>query len=122
MANAHLVDPQERFNAIDFDPRTEHWEHSICVSDYTCPECKYQVRFSTHDFYGDRTVCPFDDQQRQIIESARLLSASDREQCLDFLCPQCGLPVRAVYRPDSEFAMGAYTYKIVVVIELHETG
>ncbi len=117
-----VVDASERFDATHFDPRTEHLQHEICVSNYTCPSCSYRVRFNTHDFGSSRRDDPFTPEQRSALDAARPLDVKTWEQCFEFLCPQCSLPVRAVYHADHEFAMGCHTYELLAVADIVSDG
>lgn len=117
--HAVLVDPKLRFDVTYFDPRTEFGEHQICLADYTCPDCDYHVRFTTHDFCKFTDHSPLSPEQVAAAEGVRPLEKETWEQTLDFQCPKCELAVRVIFRPDFEFAMGGYTYEITAVVEIN---
>ena len=113
-----VIEATERFDNVDFDPRTETREHRINVAEYACPECAYRVRFNTHDFFRTEPSDAFSDEQKKLADTLRPLDLNKDEEYFEFLCPQCEMPVRVIFWPNREFAMGCYTYQLVSVVEL----
>ncbi|MCH2183018.1 MAG: hypothetical protein MK108_13525 [Mariniblastus sp.] len=117
-SSPRAIPATERFDNVHFDPRTETREHRINVAQYTCPECDYRIRFTTHDFLRSEPYSCFTEKQKILADTLRPLDLGNEEDFFEFLCPGCQLPVRVVFWPDREFAMGCYTYELVTVVEL----
>ena len=111
------VSARKRFDATEFDIRSEAWDHTIHLSDYNCPECGHKVRFNSKDFFREH-ISILTPELVGLIEKFRPLDKETWEIALDFYCPGCEMPVRVIPRPGEEFAMGCYNWELLKVVEL----
>jgi predicted RNA-binding Zn-ribbon protein involved in translation (DUF1610 family) len=114
-----VIDASERFDATQFDVRSESLDHTIHIACYTCPNCGFKVRFNTNDLYRGPAF-PFSNETAKRIENARPINQTLWERAFDFLCPGCKMSVRVIAQPGNSFAMGCYNWQFVAVIELPE--
>ncbi len=119
--SVRVVSAQERFDNIDFDPRTMTREHRINVAEYTCPDCDYRIGFNTHDFFSTDVNDALTDRAKRQADKVRPIDTGNGESFLEFSCPRCKLSVRVVYL-ENEFAMGCYNYRLISVVEIPTTG
>ncbi len=122
MSVVRRVAPGDRLDRLEFSPRAEYLDHAVHLGAYTCPRCGRAVAFETRHFRdaehepSSNLASPW----RERFDAARPLDRRRRESFLDFHCPGCGAPVRVVYAPGDEFAMGAHSWRLLEVLKAAE--
>jgi hypothetical protein len=116
------VAPDQRLDRIEFSPQAELLERAIHLGAYSCPHCGQKVEFSTrhfreHEFSRRSNLAT---AWQELFDAERPLDRSRWESFFDFHCPGCQAPVRIIYEPGAEFAMGAHPWRIIEVLESAE--
>jgi hypothetical protein len=117
MSDLKMVPAGERVGRVTFNPMTELTDHSVEVGVYACPRCHTEIQLNTgtlRQFEGAKGLALGPEWHRRC-EVLRPTGAW--EWSIDFRCRGCDRCVRIVYGHDGEFAMGAYTYRLLDVIE-----
>jgi hypothetical protein len=112
-----VVDARERLDRVTFNPQVEYTDHIVEVGVYSCPHCQTEVQFNTGTLrqFERATVSPLGPEWGSRCEAVRPLGPW--EWAMDFACRGCSRPVRIIYGHDGEYAMGAWKYRVLSVIE-----
>jgi hypothetical protein len=118
-AAVRMVPPQERMDRLEFSGHAEHMEHVIHIGTYECPYCHSRVDFSTDHFrkHEGITFSNLKAPWPSNLDKARPLDSKRWESFLDFHCPGCQAPVRVIYEPGPEWAMGVHGWRVVEILE-----
>ena len=122
MLDYRVVPAAERLTQTEFSRRREYVDHRVDIGIYTCPHCAFRVQLQTSDLQKHE-ASEYSNLSQSIdaaIERFRPLRSTRFESFLDFSCPRCGAPVRLVYEPTDEWAMGAHGWRITDIIEARD--
>jgi hypothetical protein len=119
MSGLTVVDASQRLDRVAFNPAVEHTNHVVEVGVYACPHCRTEIQFNTgtlRQFERSKGLA-LGLEWHQRCESFRPIGPW--EWSIDFRCRGCTRQVRIVYGHDGEYAMGAWKYRLLNVIEEH---
>jgi hypothetical protein len=119
MSSLTVVGASQRFDRVAFNPAVEHTDHVVEVGAYRCPHCETEIQFTTgtlRQFERSKGLA-LGLEWHQRCESIRPIGPW--EWSVDFRCRGCTRHVRIVYGHDGEYAMGAWKYRLLDVIEEH---
>src|ERR1041385_6266038 len=109
---------------IEFGGSSEYLNREIHIGFYTCPHCNSSLKFDTSDFerhYGKKES-NLEQGVQEAFDAFRPLEQDHWESFVDFYCSGCSEPVRIIYGPGEGYAMGAYTHRLVAIVEMkHST-
>jgi hypothetical protein len=117
MRDLKMVPATKRVDRVAFNPMTEYTDSSVEVGVYRCPSCHAEIQFHTgtlRQFERSKGLA-LGPEWHQRCEALR--PTGGWEWSIDFRCRGCNRRVRIVYGHDGEFAMGAYKYRLLDVIE-----
>lgn len=122
MASVKIVSASERLDRLEFSGKTEYQDHCVHIGSYICPCCASRVDFHARHFLTHEGLkhSNLEDEWRTRFDATRPLNASRWESFLDFHCPGCKAPVRVIYEPGDEYAMGAHSWRALEVLEADE--
>jgi hypothetical protein len=115
--NIRMAQPQDRIDQTFFDIGSDTKNHQISIAHYICPSCDETFRFTSRNLVR-RFFAKTSNLKAECSEAfdrARPLGAW--EGFLDFYCAGCCSPVRIIYGHAGEFAMSAYNFKLIIVLE-----
>lgn len=117
MSDLKMMAPQERVNRVAFNPMTEYTDHVVEVGVYRCPHCHAETQFNTGTLRQFEQVkgLALGHEWHQRCEALRPIGVW--EWTMDFRCSGCSRSVRIVYGHDGEYAMGAWKYRLLGIIE-----
>lgn len=114
------IKPSLRFDNPGFSSEVEDGGTLSMYSNYTCPRCAEVVRFAKHEFEA-RAQTRFSNLPASLgllIDRWGEASGVGSQPFLDWLCPGCGLAVRAYTRPWAGGRHGDYGTDIVALVEV----
>jgi len=117
MSHLKMVIPGERVDRVAFNPMTEHTDHAVEVGAYLCPHCHTEIEFNTGTLrqFERAKGHALGPDWHQRCEALRPTGAW--EWSIDFRCADCNRRVRIIYGHDGEYAMGAWKYRLLDIIE-----
>jgi len=112
-----VVEAEERLDRVAFNPLVEWTDHMIEVGGYTCPHCRTETVFNTGTLrqFERQEVSPLGSDWHRRCEAVRPVGTW--EWAMDFRCRGCDRAVRMIYSHDGEYAMSAYKYRVLHIIE-----
>lgn len=122
MTGVRVVPAGERLDRLEFSDEAEYRDHAVHVGAYCCPRCSFRVEFRTRNFRQHECAkrSNLDPEWHDRFDAARPLELSRWQSFLDFHCPGCKAPVRIVYEPGDEYAMGSHSWQLIEVLEAAE--
>ena len=119
MTAVRVVSPRKRLDRVEFSGKREWQNHAIEVGEYTCPHCGHRVRLRTSDFARHEFDPSANAREpwQALFDAVRPDRRDAWESHLDFHCPGCNAPVRLVYEPGEEYAMGVHSWQVGAILE-----
>jgi hypothetical protein len=117
-----VVPANERMNRLEFSSQVEWTEHVVHIGQYQCPWCSDYVEFRTQNFQKHEhiTYSNLKSPWPKRFSNTRPIKAEKWESFLDFHCPGCAAPVRIIYEPGNEYAMGTHGWRVTEIIETNK--
>ena len=113
------VEPGSRIDRLEFGGQSEHLNKEIHVGSYICPYCKSRLSFNTSDLerHFSEYASNLDRPTQKAFDAFRPLEPGRWQAFIDFYCDGCQRPVRIIYEPGGQYAMGCYAQRLVEIIE-----
>ena len=104
---------RERISQINFDSRTN------IDAEFICSHCGDITHFTSRDFIKHYAsfYSIFDLDLKKYFDDFSEIKHGIGESFIDFYCHKCGSPIRIIFMPMMEYAMGVFEYEIIRIIE-----